>query len=760
MKFLSHDGLMYFWTSVKNYIDTKYNELFTSVSNGKSLVASAITDKGVATDATATFATMADNIDQISTGVETYDATAVETDVLSGKTYYKDNLKKTGTMVRLTDVASGSSEVDANGNPVRRLNVSDIINTTEVFNTTTNATVGHVFDINATQNGYLTRGTPVKVMLSGVLPQNIKVGQKIGNPNAEGAYITGTYTSDANATAAQILNGNTAYVNGSKVTGTMANRVSSITASTPTLDTTNSRVSLKIPNNGYYDTNASVYSTYANMASAIGLTANKLVSGNTVLGIDGTGSSDVLNFPLSIQDAQPTGVRNGHIWIKSSTLASQITSASIQESLNAGVANNSLQFVVGETSMSYLSLRNSTKRLTSGGNNINTASTQSNGGSQDWLVTSVSNVIEYKLNRPMVYSKVNNVLDIETAYMWNGSSWVLLSQKGNYVLIGAQDGIDVYNKTGDSLVAGQLISQTGDTSENGSNPVSKDGRIIIHGLYVYKRIGDVYSLYHTFPINTYVLERGVSGDGSRIIEVVKTIISGTAYYYVVCYVDNGSGFVKESQSDNSYAVAGDWNWNTRMVINTTGTFVAFTIPTNSTTSGIYNIAYYFRNGTTWTTDGKKTEYTHMSSAGQEKIVLSYDETKLIVPYENNNNRYIRSYTINFTSNTITLLATSQSFSSYYTLIGGISTGHVLLYGGAYRLFNPNTGEITDFATGQSIVSAYFAGITIAGDRLFAVNPSRQWALYQMNVSTRTLTLISQGTARLTNTPKFATIIPF
>ena len=42
--------------------DNKYNELFQSVSNGKSLVASAITDKGIATDATDTFATMANNI--------------------------------------------------------------------------------------------------------------------------------------------------------------------------------------------------------------------------------------------------------------------------------------------------------------------------------------------------------------------------------------------------------------------------------------------------------------------------------------------------------------------------------------------------------------------------------------------------------------------------------------------------------------------------------------------------------------------------
>ncbi len=43
-------------------------QVFTSVSSGKSLIASAITDKGVQTDATATFAEMADNIGNIQGG--------------------------------------------------------------------------------------------------------------------------------------------------------------------------------------------------------------------------------------------------------------------------------------------------------------------------------------------------------------------------------------------------------------------------------------------------------------------------------------------------------------------------------------------------------------------------------------------------------------------------------------------------------------------------------------------------------------------
>lgn len=49
------------------------NEVFQSVSNGKGLIADAITDKGVITSATDTFATMADNIRRIPSGGVTWE---------------------------------------------------------------------------------------------------------------------------------------------------------------------------------------------------------------------------------------------------------------------------------------------------------------------------------------------------------------------------------------------------------------------------------------------------------------------------------------------------------------------------------------------------------------------------------------------------------------------------------------------------------------------------------------------------------------
>lgn len=89
-----------------NYSDTQtvkdaIDGLKSSVSNGKTLIASAITDKGVTTAQDATFAQMAQNIGQISTGTDTSDATAAAADILSPKTAYTASGKVTGRIPSL-----------------------------------------------------------------------------------------------------------------------------------------------------------------------------------------------------------------------------------------------------------------------------------------------------------------------------------------------------------------------------------------------------------------------------------------------------------------------------------------------------------------------------------------------------------------------------------------------------------------------------------------------------------------------------------
>lgn len=93
-------------------INSDIDELFQSVSNGKGLIAEAITDKGVPTSANAAFSTMANNIRAIETGggipegyVDTSDATATANDILKGKTAYVNGQKLYGNFVY-----SGNSE--------------------------------------------------------------------------------------------------------------------------------------------------------------------------------------------------------------------------------------------------------------------------------------------------------------------------------------------------------------------------------------------------------------------------------------------------------------------------------------------------------------------------------------------------------------------------------------------------------------------------------------------------------------------------
>lgn len=83
-------------------------DCFQSVSNGKELLASAITDMGVETDANATWEVMVANIRSIETGIDTSDATATPADITVGKTAYVGGIKLTGERPAPSTIQSGS----------------------------------------------------------------------------------------------------------------------------------------------------------------------------------------------------------------------------------------------------------------------------------------------------------------------------------------------------------------------------------------------------------------------------------------------------------------------------------------------------------------------------------------------------------------------------------------------------------------------------------------------------------------------------
>ncbi len=129
-----------------------------------------------------------------------------------------------------------------------------------------------------------------------------------GYHNGSGKVTANSLASQTQATAKAewILNGRTAWINGVKVTGTLPNLGynSSIyhTSTNPTkvvlgdaaFANTNSdgvnRVQIRyIGTAGYIDNNTLFGVDFVTMAHAIGLTADKIVAGQTILGITGTG---------------------------------------------------------------------------------------------------------------------------------------------------------------------------------------------------------------------------------------------------------------------------------------------------------------------------------------------------------------------------------------------------------------------------------------------------------------------------------------
>lgn len=155
----------------------------------------------------------AENFDQeilsIETGIDTSDANAATSDIINGKTAYVNGEKITGNIqertAEQTPMKTAATIITEN-NDRNRFGMSGVPTALQTYAFRPNAKVEVEADKNKVANAI------------GLTPEKLVKGNTI--LGVEGTAETGGDTSDATATAQDILSGKTAYIKDGKVTGT------------------------------------------------------------------------------------------------------------------------------------------------------------------------------------------------------------------------------------------------------------------------------------------------------------------------------------------------------------------------------------------------------------------------------------------------------------------------------------------------------------------------------------------------------------
>ena len=218
----------------------------------------------------------------LEVGIDTSDATATANDIVIDKTAYVNGEKITGTIPNNNNVnitPTTSQQVKERG----------------LYNSITVEAVTNEIDSN-------------------IQPENIK--KDISILGITGTLEEGIDTSDADATANDITVNKTAYVDGEKITGTLplfpntrtftvsnagvTNNIEDSTLDLTTINTTKQILDSNVSMNFNAD--------YSDVATAIGLTADKLKKDEAVLGITGTYEGDNISEYFNTQPTRSSNL--------------------------------------------------------------------------------------------------------------------------------------------------------------------------------------------------------------------------------------------------------------------------------------------------------------------------------------------------------------------------------------------------------------------------------------------------------------------
>ena len=236
-----------------------------------------------------------------------YPKTSIDSVIYSDKTSIEEKIRileyrlneLKGQLADSINNKTGSS-LTSNSTVDEMAAIINSIKTLEQATADANATASNILvDKTAYVNGTKVTGTmPNKEAVTVSLNCDGSYTIPAGYHNGSGKVTANSLASQtsANATAGDILSGKTAWVNGSKLTGTMANQ-GAITAGNSIVQS-GDKVYCRMPR-GAYLTNASsgypeISYPQGDVAAALGLTANKIIAGNTIGGIAGTATAKSL----------------------------------------------------------------------------------------------------------------------------------------------------------------------------------------------------------------------------------------------------------------------------------------------------------------------------------------------------------------------------------------------------------------------------------------------------------------------------------